>query len=103
MCIYRNTEARSFNHCCSRKAMSIAYSECVFVALVARHSQHMRPITWSSVVWLDHIFPHYLIKSAIFEKKNIYIYIYIYIYICIYTHTYIEHKMCISIFATTFV
>ena len=30
----RNTEALTLNHCCLRKAISIAYSECAFVALV---------------------------------------------------------------------
>jgi len=29
-----NTEARSCNHCCSGKAVSITYSECVSVVLV---------------------------------------------------------------------
>ena len=30
----RNIEARSSNQCCSGKAVSTTYSECVFVALV---------------------------------------------------------------------
>ena len=33
MYVWRNTEARSFNHCCSGRATSITYSECVFIAL----------------------------------------------------------------------
>jgi len=33
MYIYRNTEARSCNHCCSGNAKTITYYECVFVAL----------------------------------------------------------------------
>jgi hypothetical protein len=38
----RSTEARSCNHCCSGKAISITYSECVFVALDIQHAMHMR-------------------------------------------------------------
>jgi len=32
--VYRKIEARSRNHCCRGKSMSITYSECVFVAAV---------------------------------------------------------------------
>ena len=37
-------EARSFNHCCRRKPISIMYSECAFVALVMRHAMCMRHV-----------------------------------------------------------
>jgi hypothetical protein len=40
----RNNEARSYNHCCSGKAISITYSECGFVALVIQHAIRMRHI-----------------------------------------------------------
>ena len=53
----------------------ITYPDCVSVALVNMHAKRMRHI----VMWpapLYHIFPHYLINSAIFGKKVI------------------EHKMC---------
>jgi hypothetical protein len=33
MYVKRNIEAHSCNHACSGKAISITYSECVFVAL----------------------------------------------------------------------
>jgi len=39
----RKLERRSHNHCCSGKTISIAYSECVFVALVSQHAMRMRP------------------------------------------------------------
>jgi hypothetical protein len=35
-------EASSCNHCCSGKAISITYFECVFVALVIHHAMRMR-------------------------------------------------------------
>jgi len=46
----RNIEARSLNHCCSGKAISITckycikviYSKCVFVALVIQNAMRMR-------------------------------------------------------------
>jgi hypothetical protein len=44
MYVLRNVEARSRNHCCCGKAISITYSECVSVALVIQHSKHMRRI-----------------------------------------------------------
>jgi hypothetical protein len=42
--------ARSRNHCCRGKAISITYSECVSVALVIQHAKRMRRIILSSVV-----------------------------------------------------
>jgi len=37
----RNTEARLCNHYCHGKAMSITYSEFVFLAFVIQHAMHM--------------------------------------------------------------
>ena len=34
----------TFNHCCGGKAISIAYSVCVFVALGIQHAMRMRHI-----------------------------------------------------------
>jgi hypothetical protein len=51
------------------KAISITYSECVFVASGTEHAvrmchSHLLP------VWLWNIFPHYIVKGTIFEKKG---------------------------------
>jgi hypothetical protein len=49
-CTYkRNVEMRCCSHCCRRKAVSITYSECVFVALVIQRAMGMRYIILSSV------------------------------------------------------
>ena len=63
--------ARSCNHCCSGKAMNITQSVCVFVALGIQRAMRMDLV----VMWpvpLDNIFPHYLTKGTIFEKKLLY-------------------------------
>jgi hypothetical protein len=79
-------EARSRNHCCCGKAITITYSECVSVALVIQVAKRMRRIILSSVaVWIYHIFLHHLINDRIYGKKVI------------------EHKMCVLILSTTFV
>ena len=37
-------EARSRNHCCHGKAVSVTYSECMSAALVIQHANRMRLI-----------------------------------------------------------
>jgi hypothetical protein len=44
MYVWRNIEARSCNHYCSGKAMSVTYCECAFVALGIEHAMRMRNI-----------------------------------------------------------
>ena len=45
MYVQRNIEVRCCNHCCSGRAVSITYSDCVFfVALGIRHAMRMRHI-----------------------------------------------------------
>ena len=51
MNVLHNTDTRSCNHCCSGKAVSITYSECVSVALGIKHPMHMRRIILSSVAY----------------------------------------------------
>ena len=43
-CTYNVTQARSRNHCCGGKAISISYSECVFVGLGIQNAMRMRHI-----------------------------------------------------------
>ena len=63
-----NVLTHSRTNCCSGKAISITYSECVFVALGILHAMHM-PYCRLWHVQLYNIFPHYLINGTIFVKK----------------------------------
>ena len=67
MHVSRSTETRSCNHCCSGKAISITYSECVSLDLVFQHAKGVRHVTchlWP--VWLYQIFSRYLINGTNF-------------------------------------
>ena len=64
MYLQRSTEGSSCNHCCSGKAISISYSECVFVALVTRHAMRMRHIV---ILWPA---PLYNIFSTLSHKRH---------------------------------
>jgi hypothetical protein len=67
----RNIGARSRNHCCRGKAVSVTYPECESVALVIQHAKRMRCIILSSVACLTipFFFSVYLINGTIFGKK----------------------------------
>jgi len=65
MYVERNIEARSCNHCCSGKAISITYSECVSVASGIQQAKRLHLITLSPVACLA---PPYF--STLFHKRN---------------------------------
>jgi hypothetical protein len=78
-------EVRLRNNCCRGKAISITYSQLVFVALVIQHAKPMRIIILSSVAspTLPY-FSTYLLKDTIFRKKSYWT------------------QNCVLIFSTTF-
>ena len=69
--VWRNTEVCSYNCCCSGKAGSITYYECVLVALLIEHAMRMRCIilSWSSVSLYNIFSPTFFIHSRIFGKS----------------------------------
>jgi hypothetical protein len=75
-----NIEARSRNHCYRGRAISIAYSVCVFVDLVSQHAMRMR-----HVVMFGLPRPTIFFQTAQFSEKIT------------------EHKMCVWIFSKNFV
>jgi hypothetical protein len=80
-------EACSCNHCFCGKATSIAYSECVFVALLIQHAMRMRRNILSSVASLSLPYVSTLSrKRDEFLVKNI-----------------IDHEICVVIFSIKFV
>jgi len=69
MYVQRNTGALSYSHCCCGEAISVTYSECVFVALVIRVAMRMRrimllPVACLAVQYVSNLFrkPHDLKK-----------------------------------------
>jgi len=63
--VFRNTKARSRNHCCRPETISITNSECVLVALVIQHAPYYTAICGLSVTTI--FFLHYLIKRHDFR------------------------------------
>jgi hypothetical protein len=70
MYISRTVEALSCNHCCSGKTISIAYSQCVFIALGIQNAMRMRYIVISYLPGSTMCFPHYVTNGTILEKKS---------------------------------
>jgi hypothetical protein len=69
--VWRYTEARSCNHCCSGKAKSITQVVCAFVALVIQHAMSMRHIIICGLHHSNNIFPHYLKKARFSKNKSL--------------------------------
>ena len=57
-----NIEARSRNHSCSEKAVSITYSQYVFVALGIQHAMRMHHIVIYGLPCSTTFLPRYLTK-----------------------------------------
>ena len=85
MYVQRNIQARSYNHSCSGKAISInVFWLCVCSLRYTACNAHA-PYCHLWPLWLYSIFPHCLINGMIFGEKVT------------------AHKMCVLIFSTTFV
>jgi hypothetical protein len=80
-----NTDVRSCNHCCCRKAVSITYSACASVAQVIQHAKHMCHIVICGLSGST-VFFHIISYKAPFSEKNV-----------------IEHKMYVLTSSTNFV
>ena len=69
-CKYKlKTEARSRNHFCRGKAISITYSECVSAALFTQYVKCTRGIITSSVACPALPFFHIVLHGTIFGEK----------------------------------
>jgi hypothetical protein len=86
MYVQSNIEVRSCNYCCSRKAVSITYSECVFVALIIQNTKGMHRGILSSVAS-----PALRDYSTLSHKRQE------------LRKTVIERTMCVVIFCTNIV
>jgi hypothetical protein len=71
-CTYNvNIEARSCNHRCSGKSVSITKPECVCICRVgytACNAHALYFYLWSATLYS--IFPHYLLNDTIFRKRK---------------------------------
>jgi hypothetical protein len=86
MCVERNIQARSYNHCCSGKAINITYSEFVSIGLDIQHAMRMRRVALLSVACSAlQYFPTLSHKRHNFSKNVT------------------EYKICVLILTTNFV
>ena len=69
MYVQRNTEALSSNYCCSGKAISTTYSECVFVGYGIQHAMRKRH-TAICALHRCTTFSHVTLQKARFSKKG---------------------------------
>jgi len=64
-------EVQPWSHCCSGKAISITYHECVFVASGILNAMRMRDKIICGMSGSAIFFSHYLIKGMVFGgEKN---------------------------------
>jgi hypothetical protein len=77
-----NIEARSHNDFCCGKAISITYSECVYVALIMQHAKRMRRITLQTAACLAVSY----FSEGSHNRHDL-------------REEVIEHKMCVMIFS----
>jgi len=73
MYVQRNNNTRSCNHCCNGKAISITYSECVFVVTIIQHAKRRRCVAICGLCTCPHVhlyrvFTH-LVKGHDYKEK----------------------------------
>jgi hypothetical protein len=71
MCVWRNIEARTCNHCRSGKAISITQIKCAFVALGIQHEMRMRHMVNCGMPGCT-VFFYIISYKARFPKKKLY-------------------------------
>jgi hypothetical protein len=62
-------EARSLNHCCSGKVISIIYSECVFLSLYTQREMRLRHIVICGLTRSTRFFDIIPQMAGFFKKK----------------------------------